>query len=254
MASEGFVVYTGMYGAIKDILTLEQKGMLFDALHEFKATGKRPEKDNPIFMVFAFYENQMRLDNEKREIRVNSARENGKAGGRPRKTQETEQNPNNPIGFSETEKSYKEKVKVNVKDKENEKEKFDGSKAAAKFQSVYSLKAGRPRPMETAYSQCILRIYDPENGLTYQKAADLLEKRAAEFMTYCIKAKTATQYIPNPETWLEDDSWKIDWHQRAVAFIPGAEKGGNTSKTPDDKIEKERQALKSSMKLNQPFD
>ncbi len=45
---------------------------------------------------------------DKYETQANANRENGKKGGRPRKPKETQDNPNNPMGFSETQKSRKE--------------------------------------------------------------------------------------------------------------------------------------------------
>jgi hypothetical protein len=49
---------------------------------------------------------------DKYETQANANRENGKKGGRPRKPKETQDNPNNPMGFSETQKSRKE-INVN---------------------------------------------------------------------------------------------------------------------------------------------
>jgi len=47
-------------------------------------------------------------NSDKYETQANANRENGKKGGRPRKSKETQDNPNNPMGFSETQKSRKE--------------------------------------------------------------------------------------------------------------------------------------------------
>lgn len=132
MAKEGFLIYTGLYSSIREFLTTEQRGMLFDALHDFQESGTEPPKGSPIAMAFSIYKNQFRLDDAKHEKKAARARENGQRGGRPKfQGNETEQNPENPVGYSETQKtetviskpneSYKEKEKGKEKDKVKEK-------------------------------------------------------------------------------------------------------------------------------------
>ncbi|WP_137904832.1 DUF6291 domain-containing protein [Chryseobacterium sp. 2VB] len=94
--------------------------------------GKDQECDNPIVSpTWNFVKKQ--LDNMKssyKEKVVDRNRQNGLKGGRPSKSQktqsekqkpkETEQNPKNPVGLIETQKTPKEKEKEKDKEKENE--------------------------------------------------------------------------------------------------------------------------------------
>jgi hypothetical protein len=225
---EGFILFTGMYSAIRDLLTFEQKGMLFEAINDYCEDGKEPQKNSPIAIAFAFYKNQFRLNNGRDEVFVEKQRKNGSMGGRPRKNpNETQINPNNPSLFPETQKTPNKEHR-NKKDKQETKEyslsenerppDFDGQKLAKEFQEVYRLKAGKPRPMETAFAQCLIRMKEMGAFANYIEANEMLTNRAAQFMTYHIRAGTETRFIPNPETWLDDDSWKIDWHQKAIEY------------------------------------
>jgi len=127
---EGFILYTGMYDSIREFLSIEQRGMLMDAIHDYQKEGVEPEKGSAIAMAFAIYKNQFRLDHDKQEKRAEVARINGLRGGRPKEaTQENPRNQNNPVGLNKTKsviseptESYKEKDKVKDKGKEKGKE------------------------------------------------------------------------------------------------------------------------------------
>ena len=80
---EGFLLYTSFYEPLK-ILSDEQLGKLFRAIFEYKINGIE-DVDNDIQIAFAFIKNQLRLDDEKYEIKCNKNKENGKLGGRPPK-------------------------------------------------------------------------------------------------------------------------------------------------------------------------
>ena len=89
---EGFILYTGMYDSIREFLTLDQRGMLMDAIHDYHKDDSEPPRDSPISMAFSIYKNQFRLDGKKQEKKAEVARINGLRGGRPKeKTQETQE-------------------------------------------------------------------------------------------------------------------------------------------------------------------
>ncbi|MDR3026024.1 DUF6291 domain-containing protein [Chryseobacterium sp.] len=91
--------------------------------------GKEQECDNPIVSpTWNFVKKQLdNMKNTYKEKVVNRNRQNGSKGGRPSKTQKTQsekpepnvtkQNPKNPVGLNETQKTPKEKEKD--KEKEN---------------------------------------------------------------------------------------------------------------------------------------
>lgn len=107
---DAFILYKSHYEPIS-VLTDEQLGRLFRAIFQWQINGKAdPGPD--IAMAFGFIINQCRIDNDKYLARCEQNQENGKLGGRPKKT---ERLPKNQTVF--------EKAKKPDNDNENEKEK-----------------------------------------------------------------------------------------------------------------------------------
>ena len=110
-----------------DLLTDEQAGYLLRLLFEYFNTWEAPEIENGMIkMAFAMISADMRKADENWKKVVARNTENGRKGGRPRKTEETEENPlepKKPTGFSENplepKKPKKANIKVNIKEKEN---------------------------------------------------------------------------------------------------------------------------------------
>ena len=118
MKRKSFILYTDMVNVVR-LLTPEQRGNLFLAIFDF-ADGKEPTFDDAILKI-AFESIKLPLlrDNEKYENKAKANAENGKKGGRPRKdvdcqvdTEETDDNPKKPVGYSETQKNPKKPKKA----------------------------------------------------------------------------------------------------------------------------------------------
>jgi hypothetical protein len=96
--------------AILEEMTLEQKGILFDAIYNFQK-GNEVTLDFAMKMAFAPFKNQFIRDDEKYNEFKDKQAENGKKGGRPPKKKDSEEtqksiiNPNNPSLMLETQKS-----------------------------------------------------------------------------------------------------------------------------------------------------
>ena len=87
---ESFILYKSFYDPISQ-LTDEQLGRLFRSIYLWQIDGKAdPEPD--IKMAFGFFVNQFRIDNEKYLAKCDQYRENGKMGGRPKKTNRLSEN------------------------------------------------------------------------------------------------------------------------------------------------------------------
>ena len=117
MERDSFVLYTRLYELVKD-LSLEQKGILFDAIHYFAKGMYYPISDAATEMAFRFYRNQMEMDFEKWEQVRQKRIEAGKQGGRPRKD-ENQTKAKKANGFSENQTKAKKGVNVNVNDNVN---------------------------------------------------------------------------------------------------------------------------------------
>lgn len=98
-----FLLYNSFYDSTKH-LSLEHKGMLYDAIFLYQNEGIEPEIDSPIYTAFAFIRTQFLMDAEKYEKVVQRNQSNGKKGGRPKTvqdyTQEAIEKPKKPSGFS----------------------------------------------------------------------------------------------------------------------------------------------------------
>ena len=138
-----FLIYHEYREPLK-LLTDEQRGRLLMALIDYSESGVVPELDGISMMAFSFIQSQMDRDSKKYENRCSSNRENGKKGGRPKKENDSEENPKNPLGFEETEKKTKnpkKPIKIKKKDKEKDinKNTMCKSEADALFERVWKL-------------------------------------------------------------------------------------------------------------------
>jgi uncharacterized phage protein (TIGR02220 family) len=116
---ESFVLYKAFYEPVKD-LSDEELGQLFRIIFDYQITGQiaLAKVSPPVRMAFEFFKNQFRLDDIKYQKTVEANRSNGLKGGRPKKPKLTEDDPNNPMGYSEPKKADKEKENVNDKEKD----------------------------------------------------------------------------------------------------------------------------------------
>ena len=108
------------------LLTDEQAGKLLKAIFKFNA-GSVPDLDPVVHMAFSFIKSNLERDNEKYASMVERNKNNGLKGGRP-KIPETQNNPNNPVGFLGTQNNPEEPKKADTDTdtdtgNENEKEK-----------------------------------------------------------------------------------------------------------------------------------
>lgn len=138
-----FLIYHEYREPLK-LLTDEQRGRLLMALIDYSESGVVPELDGISMMAFSFIQSQMDRDSKKYENRCSSNRENGKKGGRPKKENDLEENPKNPLGFEEIEKKTKnpkKPIKIKNKDKEKDinKNTMCKSEADALFERVWKL-------------------------------------------------------------------------------------------------------------------
>jgi len=80
---------------ILEEMTNDQKGVLFDAIYKFNL-GQEVELDFAMKMAFTPFKNQFIRDGCKYDSFVEKQKENGKKGGRPKKSIDNEQDTTNP--------------------------------------------------------------------------------------------------------------------------------------------------------------
>ncbi len=119
MERDSFVLYTRFYDLVKN-LTLEQKGMLFDAIHYFANGDDYEIGDVVAEMAFRFYRNQLEMDFGKWDDVRKKRSEAGKMGGRPRKPQENPDETQTENKRKQTKAKKAVNVNVNVNDNNRE--------------------------------------------------------------------------------------------------------------------------------------
>lgn len=107
-----FVLYSDYLPQI-ELLSMEQRGYLLTAVMRYSAGLDIPELDTVTAMAFGFIKSQIDIDKEKYNKAIETRRENGKLGGRPRLKAESDndadqeknngssEKPKKPDGFSE---------------------------------------------------------------------------------------------------------------------------------------------------------
>lgn len=113
------LIILGSWFEVLPRLTDEQAGKLFKGFGKW-LNNQEVIFDDPILQGFWFgIEGNLSNMNKKYEDKVQANRENGKKGGRPK----TQDNPNNPSGFLETQITQPNPNNLKEKDKDKEKEK-----------------------------------------------------------------------------------------------------------------------------------
>ena len=111
-----FLLYKSFYAPVKHLKD-DELGLLFRALFDYQNGLEIKDLPPQVGMAFAFFKNQFDLDEQKYQVVLDRNKSNGSKGGRPMK-EETQANPENPVGFYEPKKGEKEKET----EKETEKE------------------------------------------------------------------------------------------------------------------------------------
>lgn len=103
---ETFIIKSA-WESVFDDLSDKQAGVLIKAIFDYVATGEKPNllNDGEIKMAFKFISVDLDVFEKRYQRKCEANRENGAKGGRPPKTQD---NPNNPLGFSETQQNPNE--------------------------------------------------------------------------------------------------------------------------------------------------
>ncbi|MEA4810825.1 hypothetical protein SDC9_49574 [bioreactor metagenome] len=129
MTKKSFVLYNDNYEPIES-LSQEEKGDLLDAIFLYHINGAEPNIENKVVrMAFLFFRSQFERDNQKYSKVVERNKINGNKGGRPKK--ETQDNPNNPVGFLEPKKPDND----NDNDSDNDNDKIKNNISESKIDS-----------------------------------------------------------------------------------------------------------------------
>ena len=192
-----------------DGLSDEEYGRLIRAMQAYSIDGTEPDFDGVERLFWKRCRNTIDRFCESYEKRNKSNAENGAKGGRPKKdsvSEETQENPKNPMGFSETqnnpsvsEETQKSQSKTKAKTKTNIIPPISprGTRRTdAEFEilwNAYPTKVGK-QPARKAFD----KVKVPVETLV---AAIDRQKYSSQW------SKDGGQYIPNLSTWLNQERW-----------------------------------------------
>lgn len=190
-----------------DCLSDEEYGRLIRAMQGYFMDGQAPELPGQERLFWKRCRNTMDRYAESYTARYAANGDNGKKGGRPRKIS-VEENPKNPPGFEETQKTrmvfdetQKSQTKTKTESKTNTEElsprKPPLGAGFEEFWAAYPRKVGKQAAWK-AWSKL-----KPSAELTKAILA------AVEYQRNCPQwQKDGGQYIPNPATWLNQGRWE----------------------------------------------
>ena len=180
---DSFILYTSFYEPIQ-ILSVEEKALLLEMIFEHHRSGNIPETDSiPVKILWLMIKQQFDRDGEKYDRVVERNQENGKKGGRPRK------NPENPLGYKETQKNPKEPKK-------------------ADNDTVYDTVYDTDLSFDNVWNLYDKKVGEKEKLRKKWDKLSISEKNAVlDYIPRYIAAVPAKQYRKNFETFLNNKSW-----------------------------------------------
>ena len=167
----GFYLYSE-YSKKLEMLSNEQLGKLIRAVFDYINNGETTFDDSLVEFAFGF----IKADIDKQQIKYNANRENGKKGGRPKKTEEnpteTEENPTKP---NETQQNLKKE-----KEKENKKENQYIKENAKAILDYLNLKTGK----QFKYSISSLEYIEArlKDGFTVEECKRVIDIKCAKWL------------------------------------------------------------------------
>ena len=214
-----FLIYKEWEEYFDSLDSMEEAGELIMALFAFAKRGEAAEFKGALKMAFIVMSNQLERDGIKWERNRQKNIENGKKGGRPRKTEVEEETERFSEETEKTErfleepkKPVKVKDKVKVKGKVEVKEKISSNaEAFERIWKQYPRKQGRKEAL-AAFERAI------KHGTTVEE----IENGIKRYKKHIADCKIEPQYVKQGSTYFRNESWNDDYSENAN--VPDAEK------------------------------
>ena len=197
---KSFILFAD-YKQHTDLLSIEEKGYLLDAIFKY-ANNEKVELTGMPKMAFSFIQLQLDRDKIKYDKYIEKQRENGKKGGRPKsKSDGKNKKPNNPSLLEKTQKTLTVTDTVTVSENENKllkkvNKKNDLQNGFNEFWEIYDKKTNRKGALKIWESQ---KLYLKANEII-QGAINFRENRDHK-----------RQFWKQPTTWLNGECWKDEY-------------------------------------------
>ena len=254
---ESFLIYKSLYGPLKT-LSLEEKGLLFEAIFTYQIEGVVPDLPPVINMAFQFVKDQFDRDDNKYNEKCDRNHRNGSKGGRPgdeTNNQENPAKPNKPNGLKSTQSNptnpfnpTKPKKPTGLKltqpnpkkptkpdtDTEAETESENDKKTIKAFKVFYSCYPGTKRSPGTEYEN-----FTKQSRKNKDKIIHLLLPALEKEKQFRIKSFELNSWLPawkNLSTWIREKCWEQEFSElRPAIHLNGKSQTVNevSLKTPD---------------------
>ncbi len=220
---------------ILDDMTLEQKGILFDAIYKYQL-GIEVDLDFGMKMAFAPFRNQFIRDNDKYIEFSKKQSENGKKGGRPKKQNEQQENPKNPSLFEKPKKAYNDSVsvsdseKVNDNESDNEKknkdlveiENFDVVEVDFNYNHCQVLKFESPSWLESVSMQQKISVEEIQKKIDefelFLRTTTTTHKNKKDFINHFINWLTKKNQIEKDQKAPGKKLFRFDYQSATESF------------------------------------
>ena len=171
-----FVIYTDYMEQV-ELLTMEQRGILFTSIMAYASEKELPDMDGMTKMAFSFIKATMDRDMEKYRQTVEKRKEAGKLGGRPKAdgSSEKQSKAKKANGFSEKQDKAKKPDNDSVNDNDNVNVN-DKKTYTCAFEALWD---AYPRKKEKAmaYKQYLARL---NNGFSEDELMTAVKRYAEE--------------------------------------------------------------------------
>lgn len=198
-----FVIYTDYMEQV-ELLTMEQRGILFTSIMSYASDRELPDMDGMTKMAFSFIKATMDRDMEKYRQTVEKRKEAGKLGGRPKADDyaEKQSKAKKANGFSEKQSKAKKPDNDNVNDNVNDNDSVKKT-YTCEFETLWD---AYPRKKEKAmaYKQYKARL---NNGFSEDELMTAVKRYAEE----CKKNNTEQRYIKQGATFLGANTPFVDY-------------------------------------------
>lgn len=197
MEKKSFILFAE-HEEIFESLTDKQAGQLIKGIFKYEKTQEIPQLDKTVRVAFIPIKQILDKNREEYIKKCEKNKENGRKGGRPKKSEETEINPKKPNGFSENrtkakkadnEYEYDNDIKI---DKIN---KYITHLGLDKFEVELLPKSTQIQINE--YKQVIDELYIDERE-------DILEKLTIDILSRCWERMQKIKTVDRPIDYLKE--------------------------------------------------
>lgn len=175
-----FILYKDSFEIVKR-LSIEQRGHLFTAIFEYERGETIHELDPLTEMAFLTIKQYLDRNRERYNRRCEINAENGKKGGRPKKTERLLEKPN---GFLENQT----KANETLNDNDTDCEKDIGTENAFEREHINSVARPSLEEIKAYISENGLRI-DAESFFDYYESVDWVDKSGNQIKDWKAKAR-----------------------------------------------------------------